>query len=83
MVISSKWAEIERLVLERLNRGCTLVQAEGGYSGAKEVILYSVVTIFELPKLKSMIREIDPGAFVVVTDTMEVIGQRIGNQLHW
>jgi uncharacterized membrane-anchored protein YitT (DUF2179 family) len=83
MIISSKWSEIEGAILKRLNRGCTLVQAEGGYSGSKEVILYTVITIFELPRLKSMIKEIDPGAFAVVTDTMEVIGQRIGNQPHW
>jgi uncharacterized membrane-anchored protein YitT (DUF2179 family) len=83
MIISLKWSDIERGILERLNRGCTLVQAEGGFSGEKQMILYSVITIFELPKLKSMIREIDSGAFVVVTDTMEVIGQRIGNQPHW
>jgi len=30
-----------------------------------------------------MIRNIDPDAFVVVTDTMEVMNYRIGNQPHW
>ena len=36
-----------------------------------------------LGSLKEMIRKIDPEAFVVVTDTMEVMGKRIGNQPHW
>ncbi len=83
MIISSQWKEIEKAILQRLNRGVTLVQAEGGYSGRKEVILYSVVTFPELPRLKAIIREIDSRAFVVVTDTMEVMGKRIGNQPHW
>jgi len=83
MIISSKWQDIEKAILERLNRGVTLVQGEGGYSGQKEVILYSVVSFSELSRLKSMIRDIDPGAFVVVNNTLEVIGQGIGNQPHW
>jgi uncharacterized membrane-anchored protein YitT (DUF2179 family) len=83
MVISKNWQEIEKTILEKLNRGVTLVQGEGGYSGQKEMIVYSVVTFYELSRLKRMIREIDPNAFVVVTDTMEVMGQRIGNQPHW
>jgi len=56
---------------------------QGGYSGQKEVIIYSVVSFSELSRLKSMIRDIDPGAFVVVNNTLEVIGQGIGNQPHW
>ena len=59
------------------------VQGEGGYAHRKGNILYSVVTFQDLSRLKRMIREIDPNAFVVVTDTLEVMGLRIGNQPHW
>ena len=47
------------------------------------MILYSVITFQELSRLKSMIRQIDPDAFVVVSDTLEVMGRGIGNQPHW
>jgi uncharacterized membrane-anchored protein YitT (DUF2179 family) len=36
----------------------------------------------ELPRLKKMINDIDPRAFVVVSDTLEVMGHKIGNQPH-
>ena len=46
-------------------------------------ILYSVITFTELSRFKEIIRKIDPEAFVVVTETLEVMGKRIGNQPHW
>jgi uncharacterized membrane-anchored protein YitT (DUF2179 family) len=82
-IISERWQEIEQVILQRLNRGVTRVRGEGGYSHRQGMILYSVVTFQELSRLKRIIREIDPDAFVVVTDTLEVMGQRIGNQPHW
>jgi len=36
-----------------------------------------------LSRIKRLIQAIDPDAFVVVTDTTEVMGHRIGNQPHW
>jgi uncharacterized membrane-anchored protein YitT (DUF2179 family) len=42
-----------------------------------------VVTFQELSRLKGIIRQVDPRAFVVVTETMEVMGYGIGNQPHW
>lgn len=45
--------------------------------------MYSVITFQELSRLKRIVREIDPNAFVVVSDTLEVMGHRIGNQPRW
>jgi uncharacterized membrane-anchored protein YitT (DUF2179 family) len=56
---------------------------QGGYTGREEQILYTVISFRELPQLKRLVRGIDPDAFVVVTDTLEVMGHRIGNQPHW
>ncbi len=83
MIISESWQEIEQFILQRLNRGVTRVHGEGGYSRRQGTILYSVITFHELSRLKRAIREIDPQAFVVITDTLEVMGLRIGNQPHW
>jgi uncharacterized membrane-anchored protein YitT (DUF2179 family) len=82
-IISTSWAEISDNIKNRLRRGVTLVKGEGGYTGRDIKILYTVVTMRELARFKEMIREIDPNAFVVVTDTLEVMGNRIGNQPHW
>jgi len=83
MIISPKWEEISQEIMNRLNRGVTVVPGRGGYTGKEMHILYSVITFTELARFKEMIRKIDPEAFVVVTETLEVMGKIIGNQPHW
>ena len=83
MIISPKWEEISQEIMNRLQRGVTVVRGQGGYTGTEVYILYSVITFTELSRFKEMIRKVDPEAFVVVTDTLEVMGKRIGNQPHW
>lgn len=83
MIISNQWKEISREIMDRLQRGVTVVRGEGGYTGHELHILYSVITFTELSRFKEMIRKIDPNAFVVVTETLEVMGKRIGNQPRW
>ncbi len=83
MIISAQWKEISRQIMDRLQRGVTIVRGQGGYSGQQLHILYSVITFTELSRFKELIRQVDPHAFVVVTETLEVMGKRIGNQPHW
>ena len=83
IIISPKWEEISRKILEEIVRGVTFIKGQGAYSGQDENILYTVVTFRELPRVKEIIRKADPGAFVVVHETLEVMGHRIGNQPHW
>ncbi len=82
-VVSRRWEEISRFVLQELRRGVTVIDARGGYSGSEEKMLYTVITFRELARLKREIKRIDPQAFAVVTETLEVMGHRIGNQPHW
>jgi uncharacterized membrane-anchored protein YitT (DUF2179 family) len=82
-IISTEWEEISSKILHKIGRGLTMIQGQGGYTGNKEQILYTVVSLRELSKLKDAIKQTDPSAFVVVQDTLEVIGHSIGNQPHW
>ena len=82
-IISPKWREISREILKDIRRGVTVMEGEGGYTGNREHILYTVVTLREVGDLKRLIQAIDDDAFVVISDTMEVINYRIGNQPHW
>ncbi|MEJ2031706.1 MAG: YitT family protein [Deltaproteobacteria bacterium] len=82
-IISRKWQEINLEILKGINRGVTVLQGEGGYTGRKEHILYTVITFRELGQIKRTINRLDPEAFVVVNDTLEVMNNRIGNQPHW
>jgi uncharacterized membrane-anchored protein YitT (DUF2179 family) len=82
-IVSLHWEAISRQILQEINRGLTVLHGEGGYSGSQRRVLYTIVSFRELGLLKQIIRREDPGAFVVVTDTREVMGHRIGNQPHW
>jgi len=83
MIISPQWERISREIVNRVHRGFTIVTGKGGYSGQEVQIIYTVVAFRELPRLKRLIRSIDPNVFMVVSETLEVMGVRIGNQPHW
>jgi uncharacterized membrane-anchored protein YitT (DUF2179 family) len=83
MVVSPQWQAIAREIMETMQRGVTIVNGEGGYTGQEQRILYSVITFQELSRFKELVREHDPQAFLVVTETLEVMGKGIGNQPHW
>jgi len=82
-IISPQWEVISREIMGQLQRGVTIIGGRGGYTGQEEQILYTIITFRELPRLKQLVKVIDPDAFVVVNDTLEVMGQRIGNEPHW
>ena len=80
MIISNRGEAISSRILEDIKRGVTILRGQGAYSGRDEKILYTVVNFRELSRVKQLIREVDPKAFMVVNDTLEVMGPRIGNQ---
>jgi len=82
-IISPQWKKISKEIQDNIQRGVTIIRGEGGYTGRTQQILYTVVTFRELARLKQLINGIDPDAFMVVSDTLEVMGHRIGNQPHW
>ena len=82
-IISAQWEGISHEIMEKIHRGVTIIGGRGAYTNREEQILYSVIAFRQLPQLKQLIRGVDPDAFVVVTDTLEVMGHRIGNQPQW
>jgi uncharacterized membrane-anchored protein YitT (DUF2179 family) len=83
IIVSQRWQEIVDRVLVEINRGATLLQGQGAYSGQTEQVIYTVVTLAQLPQLKALVLRVDPEAFLVVSETSEVMGRGIGNQPHW
>jgi len=82
-VISTKWNEIASEIMEKIHRGVTVLQGWGAYTGNEQRILYTVITFRDLARLKPMVSKIDPRALLIVNETLEVMGNRIGNQPHW
>ncbi|TYP57813.1 YitT family protein [Thermosediminibacter litoriperuensis] len=74
-IISDRNDEIQKRILEDLGRGITLFEAKGGYTGENRNVVMCAVTRLELPKLKKIIWDIDPRAFIIVHDVHEVLGE--------
>ena len=75
LIISSKEQEIISRIHNELNRGCTSLQATGTYSGTKTDALLCVVSRMEAARLKKILSEVDPQAFVTVCDVHEALGE--------
>ncbi|WP_441945138.1 YitT family protein [Paenibacillus sp. 2TAB23] len=74
-IISDYSEEVSTAILNDLDRGLTRLDGHGGYTGAERTVLMVVVGQNEVPKLKQLVRAIDPGAFVIISNTAEVLGQ--------
>lgn len=78
-IISLKSDEIKTVITGRLHRGVTVYRGSGGLGSHGETsgerdILYCVVTRLEIGSIKTVIKEIDPTAFVTTHSLSEVDG---------
>jgi len=76
MIISDFPNELSEAIQCRLGRGVTHLYGKGGYSGEGKEVLYCIMTRLEISKLKSIIEDIDPGAFVAIENVHDVMGGR-------
>ncbi len=77
-IISEKSDEIAARLMAELNRGATGIPAVGKYTGASKEMLYVVTSAREAVNAKRIVREVDPRAFMMLTDTKEVLGEGFG-----
>jgi len=76
MIISDYPQNISEVIQARLGRGVTHLHGKGGYTGEEKEVLYCIMTRLEIAKLKSIIEDIDPAAFVAIENVHEVMGGR-------
>ena len=73
-IITTKEDEIRKRIMEDTGRGITLIDAKGGYTQKEIGMLYCVVGQYQLIRVKTIVKEVDPSAFMIVADVHEVIG---------
>lgn len=73
-ISSDKIEAINNFILNDIERGSTIYNAEGGYSHDNRIILTTVVSRKDYIRLKNFVAEIDPNAFVYVSQVNEVAG---------
>lgn len=74
-VVSDHSDKIAEHVLYEMDRGCTAIPAQGMYSDEMRKMLFCVVGKKEVLDFKDCVKELDPHAFVIVTDANEVLGE--------
>lgn len=74
-VVSDKSTQIAEHILYEMDRGCTAIPAQGMYSDEMRKMLFCVVGKKEVLDFKDCVKELDPHAFVIVTDANEVLGE--------
>lgn len=75
MIISDREEEVKQGLLTQVDRGVTKFAGYGGYTNDSRPVLMCVVGRNEVTKLKQLVQGIDPAAFVIVSDTSEVLGE--------
>ncbi|SFN04112.1 YitT family protein [Thermodesulforhabdus norvegica] len=78
LIISARWQEIVDFILHRIHRGATVFRGIGAYTGEERTLIMTVTTMTELPRIKEGIFSVDPEAFIVINETLEVLGKRHG-----
>lgn len=75
-IISDRYREIGEALMHRLGRGVTYLTGEGAYTGDGKKVIFCVLTRLEEAKLKRIVEEVDPQAFLAVGAIHDVNGGR-------
>lgn len=76
-IITDSETAVKKFIMEYLNRGVTVIEARGGYTGNYQKMIMCTIPTKEYFVFKEGIESIDPNAFFMVTDAYEVSGGRI------
>ncbi len=75
IIISDRYEAVRQAIFDDLLRGATILEARGGYTAEPRPALYVVVYRSQVTQLKRIIADVDPRAFVVVSEAHEVLGE--------
>jgi uncharacterized membrane-anchored protein YitT (DUF2179 family) len=74
-IISSEPDRIADLIIKKLGRGVTFLEGEGAYTTQKQRVIYCVVTLRQLARVKYYVQSTDPKAFMTIAEVNEVAGK--------
>lgn len=80
MIVTDKTAELAKAINTELGRGATVLDAHGAYTGKEHSALMTILSTWQVPKLRRLVQEIDPHAFMAITETVGVYGNGRGFQ---
>lgn len=74
-IVSEKPYEVADSLLRNLRHGATLLYGQGAYTGGDKKILFAIINLTQISRLKWLIRKVDPHAFLFIMNTTDVIGR--------
>jgi uncharacterized membrane-anchored protein YitT (DUF2179 family) len=75
LIVTDLCKEISARIMAEMERGVTILEGTGAYTGEPRPVLYCVVTRSEVQQLKTIVHELDPKAFMVVGAAHEALGE--------
>lgn len=75
LIITNEPKKVTEHILQEMERGVTVMQARGGYTGEERTVLYCVVSRSEVSQIKTVVHESDPRSFVVIGQAHEALGE--------
>jgi uncharacterized membrane-anchored protein YitT (DUF2179 family) len=75
LIVTSQPQAVMDQILYKMERGVTVISGRGGFTGAERTVLYCVVSRSEIGQMKTLVKEADPLAFLVIGQAHEVLGE--------
>ncbi len=75
LIMTKKEREVADRILAEMERGVTMLNATGAYTGDDRRVLLCAVRRSEVYKLRTLVADLDPDAFIIVASTDEVLGE--------
>ena len=79
LIITEKEKVIADIIMTQLHRGVTNLYGEGAYTKKQKKILYCIISLSQLPELKTIVKTNDSTAFLTIADASEVEGKGYKN----
>ena len=74
-IVSYKTDEITAAILKEVGRGATILNGTGAYTRQEKQVIFVVVSLTQIGQIKLLIQDVDPNAFMIVQDAVEVLGR--------
>jgi uncharacterized membrane-anchored protein YitT (DUF2179 family) len=75
IIVTSQTEATAKAIMEDLERGVTILSGTGGYTGEPKAVIYCAVSRMEINRLKILVYDIDPKAFMVIGQAQEALGE--------
>ena len=75
MIVTTQTDQVAQTIMQNLERGVTILSGTGAYTGQPRNVIYCAVSRMEINRLKILVHEIDPKAFMVIGQAQEALGE--------